>query len=103
VSLQENRQGIFMIDASAGYMKDSNKNRLRDMDIHRIVDVFTKQLEVPKFARLVPVAEIERNEFNLNIPRYIDSQQAEDVQCIRGHLQGGIPVADVEALGRWRR
>jgi type I restriction enzyme M protein len=101
VSLQENRQGIFMIDASAGYMKDGNKNRLRDMDIHRIVDVFTKQLEVPKFSRLVPVAEIERNEFNLNIPRYIDSQQAEDVQDIRGHLQGGIPVADVEALGRY--
>jgi type I restriction enzyme M protein len=94
-------QGIFMIDASAGYMKDGNKNRLRDMDIHRIVDVFTKQLEVPKFSRLVPVAEIERNEFNLNIPRYIDSQQAEDVQDIRGHLQGGIPVADVEALGRY--
>jgi type I restriction enzyme M protein len=96
-----NRQGIFMIDASAGYMKDGNKNRLRDMDIHRIVDVFTKQLEVPKFSRLVPVVEIERNEFNLNIPRYIDSQQAEDVQDIRGHLQGGIPVADVEALGRY--
>jgi type I restriction enzyme M protein len=94
-------QGIFMIDASAGYMKDGNKNRLRDMDIHRIVDVFTKQLEVPKFSRLVPVAEIERNEFNLNIPRYIDSQQTEDVQDIRGHLQGGIPVADVEALGRY--
>jgi type I restriction enzyme M protein len=101
VSLQENRQGIFMVDASAGYMKDGNRNRLRDMDLHRIVDVFTKQLEVPKFARLVPVVEIERNEFNLNIPRYIDSQQAEDVQDIRGHLQGGIPVADVEALGRY--
>jgi type I restriction enzyme M protein len=94
-------QGIFMVDGSGGYMKDGNKNRLRDMDIHRIVDVFTKQLEVPKFSRLVPLAEIERNEFNLNIPRYIDSQQAEDVQYIRGHLQGGIPVADVEALGRY--
>jgi type I restriction enzyme M protein len=95
------RQGIFMVDGSGGYMKDGNKNRLRDMDIHRIVDVFTKQLEVPKFSRLVPLAEIERNEFNLNIPRYIDSQQAEDIQDIRGHLQGGIPVADVEALQRY--
>jgi type I restriction enzyme M protein len=95
------RQGIFMVDASAGYMKDGNKNRLRDMDIHRIVDVFTKQLEIAKFSRMVPLAEIERNEFNLNIPRYIDSQQVEDIQDIAGHLQGGIPVADVEALAKY--
>jgi type I restriction enzyme M protein len=97
----EKRDGIFMIDASAGYMKDGNKNRLRDMDIHRIVDVFNRQLEVPKLARMVPIEEIERNEFNLNIPRYIDSQQAEDVQDIAGHLLGGIPVADLEALGQY--
>jgi type I restriction enzyme M protein len=97
----EKRDGIFMIDASAGYMKDGNKNRLRDMDIHRIVDVFNRQLEIPKLARMVPIDEIKRNEFNLNIPRYIDSQQAEDVQDIAGHLQGGIPVADVAALGQY--
>jgi type I restriction enzyme M protein len=96
-----NRQGIFMVDASAGYLKDGNKNRLRDMDIHRIVDVFTKQLEVAKFSRMVPLAEIEKNDFNLNIPRYIDSQQVEDIQDIAGHLQGGIPVDDVAALGKY--
>jgi type I restriction enzyme M protein len=95
------RQGIFMVDASAGYMKDGNKNRLRDMDIHRIVDVFTKQLEITKFSRMVPLAEIERNDFNLNIPRYIDSQQVEDIQDIAGHLQGGIPIDDVEALAKY--
>lgn len=95
------RRGIFTIDASAGFMKDGNKNRLRDMDIHRIVDVFTKQLEIDRFSRMVSIEEIERNEFNLNIPRYIDSQQVEDIQDIAGHLQGGIPVADVEALGRY--
>jgi type I restriction enzyme M protein len=95
------RQGIFMVDASTGYMKDGNKNRLRDMDIHRIVDVFTKQLEIAKFSRMVPVAEIERNDFNLNIPRYIDSQQVEDIQDIAGHLQGGIPIDDVAALGKY--
>jgi type I restriction enzyme M protein len=96
-----NRQGIFMVDASAGYMKDGNKNRLRDMDIHRIVDVFTKQLEIAKFSRMVPLAEIDRNDFNLNIPRYIDSQQVEDIQDIAGHLQGGIPIDDVAALGKY--
>ena len=92
------RKGIFMIDASAGFMKDGPKNRLRAQDIHKIVDVFTRRLTVPKYARMVPIEEIERNDFNLNLPRYIDSQQAEDVQDIEGHLCGGIPVADVDAL-----
>jgi type I restriction enzyme M protein len=95
------RKGIFMIDASAGFMKDGPKNRLRDMDIHRIVDVFTKRMEVPKYSRMVPIAEIEKNEFNLNLPRYIDSQQGEDLQDIEGHLKGGIPAADVDALQRY--
>ena len=92
------REGIFMMDASAGFMKDGPKNRLREQDIHQIVDVFTRRLEIPKYARMVGFDEIERNEFNLNIPRYIDSQQAEDLQDIAGHLQGGIPVRDVDAL-----
>ncbi len=92
------RKGIYMIDASQGFMKDGPKNRLRAMDIHKIVDTFTKQLDVPKYARMVPFAEIEKNEFNLNLPRYIDSQTPEDRQDIEGHLKGGIPVADVEAL-----
>ncbi len=92
------RKGIFMIDASSGYMKDGNKNRLRDMDIHQMVDVFNKRLEIAKYSRMVSVEEIEKNEFNLNIPRYIDSQQAEDIQDIEGHLKGGIPCTDIDAL-----
>src|SRR5260221_3695255 len=76
----ENRKGIFMIDASKGFVKDGNKNRLRAQDIHKIVDVFNKQLEVPKYSRMISVVEIEKNEFNLNIPRYIDSQETEDTQ-----------------------
>lgn len=92
------RKGIFMIDASAGFMKDGNKNRLRAMDIHKIVDVFNRQLEIPRYSRMVSFTEIEKNEFNLNLPRYIDSQQAEDVQNIAGHLRGGIPNRDIEAL-----
>ncbi len=95
------RKGIFMIDASGGFMKDGPKNRLRSMDIHKIVDVFNKRLGVPKFARMVPFTEIEQNEFNLNLPRYIDSQTPEDLQDIVGHLQGGIPAADVNALQRY--
>jgi type I restriction enzyme M protein len=93
------RKGIFMVDASSGFLKDGNKNRLRDCDIHKIVDVFNRRDDSdPKYARMVSVEEIEKNEFNLNIPRYIDSQQAEDIQDIEGHLQGGIPSANVDAL-----
>jgi len=94
----ENRKGIFMIDASKGFVKDGNKNRLRAQDIHKIVDVFNKQLEIPKYSRVVSVVEIEKNEFNLNIPRYIDSQEAEDMQDIEAHLKGDIPTGDIEDL-----
>ena len=95
------RKGIFMIDASSGFMKDGPKNRLRSMDIHKIVDVFNKSLDIPKYARMVPFSEIELNEFNLNLPRYIDSQTSEDLQDIAGHLQGGIPTSDVDSLKRY--
>jgi type I restriction enzyme M protein len=96
----DKRKGIFMVDASKGFMKDGNKNRLRDQDIHKIVDVFNKQLEIPKYSRFVPNNEIAdpKNDYNLNIPRYIDSQEAEDIQDIAAHLLGGIPERDVEAL-----
>jgi len=94
----QNRKGIFMIDAGKGFMKDGNKNRLRSMDIHKIVDVFNKQTNVDKYSRMVPFAEIEKNEYNLNIPRYIDSQEPEDIQDIEAHLLGDIPNADIEAL-----
>ena len=95
------RKGIFMIDASGGFVKDGPKNRLRSMDIHKIVDVFNKSLDVPKCSRMVPFSEIEQNEFNLNLPRYIDSQTSEDIQDIAGHLQGGIPASDVDSLKRY--
>ena len=97
----QSRKGIFMIDASGGFMKDGPKNRLRSMDIHKIVDVFNKGLDVPKYSRMVPFSEIEQNEFNLNLPRYIDSQTSEDIQDIAGHLQGGIPASDVDSLKRY--
>jgi type I restriction enzyme M protein len=92
------RKGIFMIDASAGFIKDGPKNRLRAQDIHRIGDTFNRRLDTPRYARMVSAEEIEGNEFNLNLPRYIDSQTPEDMQDIAGHLQGGIPAADVDAL-----
>jgi type I restriction enzyme M protein len=97
----QNRKAIFMIDAGKGFAKDGPKNRLRDQDIHKIVDVFNKQLEVPKYSRIVPIIEIEEKEYNLNIPRYIDSQEEEDIQDIEAHLKGGIPMTDIEALSNY--
>lgn len=92
------RKGIFMIDASRGYMKDGNKNRLRSQDIHKIVDVFTRQLEIPRYARMVPLSEIAANEYNLNIPRYIDAGEEEDLHDLDAHLNGGIPQQDIDGL-----
>ena len=97
------RKAVFMLDASKGFVKDGNKNRLRAQDIHRIVDTFNRQVESPRYARLVPLTEIAdaKNAYNLNIPRYIDSSEPEDLQDIDAHLRGGIPVRDIDALGRY--
>lgn len=89
---------IFMIDASKGFIKDGNKNRLRSQDIHKIVDVFNKGLELERYSRLVGIDEIAANDYNLNIPRYIDSSEPEDLHDLSAHLQGGIPNRDIDAL-----
>jgi type I restriction enzyme M protein len=95
------RVGVFMIDASGGFIKDGPKNRLRSQDIHKIVDVFNKQTEIERYSRMVPLAEIagEANGYSLNIPRYIDSSEPEDIQDLHAHLHGGIPNRDIDALG----
>ncbi len=95
------RKGIFMLDASRGFIKDGNKNRLREQDIHRIVDVFGWQREIPRYARMVGFAELEANDFNLNLPRYIDGSAPEDLQDIDAHLKGGIPDVDLDALSAY--
>jgi type I restriction enzyme M protein len=92
------RTGLFMVDASKGFMKDGNKNRLRSQDIHKIVDVFTRQIELPRYSRMVSFEEIAKNDYNLNIPRYIDSSEPEDLHDLNAHLNGGIPNADIDAL-----
>ncbi|MGO1298096.1 MAG: type I restriction-modification system subunit M [Vibrio sp.] len=89
---------IFMIDASKGFMKDGNKNRLRSQDIYKVVEIFNNGLEIERYSRLVPMAEIAENDYNLNIPRYIDSSEPEDLHDLTAHLQGGIPNRDIDAL-----
>lgn len=96
-----NEDGIFFIDASAGFIKDGNKNRLREQDIRKIVDVFNSRLELPHYSRLVSYDEIERNGWNLNIPRYIEPVSTEITQDLDGHLNGGISCAELDACGNW--
>lgn len=95
------RQGIFFIDASRGFIKDGPKNRLREQDIHKIVDVFTRQLEVDGYSRMVGLEEIAANGYNLNIPRYIDAAEPEDLHDLEAHLRGGIPNRDTAALSNY--
>ena len=97
----DNRKGIFMIDAGKGFIKDGNKNRLREQDLRRITDVFTTQKEVKGYSRMVSITEIADNEYNLNIPRYIDNQEKEDIQDIEAHLKGGIPIVDIDELSNF--
>ena len=94
------RKGIFMVDASQGFIKDGNKNRLRERDIHRIVDLFNRQAEKPRYSRTVPLSEIASpaNDYNLNLPRYIDGSRPEDLHDLDAHLHGGIPNRDLDAL-----
>jgi type I restriction enzyme M protein len=94
------RTGVFMIDASKGFVNDGNKNRLRSQDIYKIVDTFNKQIEIDRYSRMVPMSEIadSKNGYNLNIPRFIDSSEPGDLQDLSAHLHGGIPNRDLDAL-----
>ena len=97
------RTGIFMIDASKGFLKDGNKNRLRAQDIHKIVSVFNAHMEVSGYSRMVPISEVAdpANDYNLNIPRYIDASEPEDLHDLGAHLNGGIPDTDIDALDKY--
>lgn len=96
-----NRKAIFMINASKGFKKDGNKNRLREQDIRKITDVFNSQEIIPGYSKIVSITSIEENEYNLNITRYIDSQEKEDIQDIDAHLNGGIPNSDINDLEKY--
>ena len=91
-------RGVFFINAANGFIKDGNKNRLRDMDIRRIADALAANKDIPRYARMASPNEIAHNDYNLNIPRYINNSPPENIQDINGHLHGGIPAADIESL-----
>lgn len=97
------RTGIFMIDASKGFIKNGPKNRLRERDLHLIVDTFMNENAIDKYSRMVPITEIAdaKNDYNLNLPRYIDTSDPEDLHDLDAHLNGGIPERDIDALSNY--
>lgn len=97
------RKGIFMIDARKNFRKDGPKSRLREQDIHKIVDTINNFVEIQGYSKMITFTEISdpKNDFNLNLPRYIESSEPEDTQSIDGHLRGGIPEFDVDQLNSY--
>jgi type I restriction enzyme M protein len=97
------RESIYFINASKGFVKDGNKNRLREQDFHKIVDCFTNEIQEKGYAETVSLSTIslEANDYNLNIPRYINSTGPEDIHDLEAHLRGGIPNFDIDSLERY--
>ena len=92
---------ILIIDASKGFMKDGKNNKLRASDIKRIVDVVTARESVCKFSRVVSRDEIRKNDYNLNIPRYVDSSEEAESWDIYASMFGGLPISEIDKLDKY--
>ena len=95
---KRNNTDVLIIDASKGFEKVGKNNKLRASDIKKIVDVVTARTDSPKFARVVSRDEIRRNDYNLNIPRYVDSSEKPESWDIYASMFGGIPASEVADL-----
>lgn len=93
---QREDDSILFIDASKGFVKDGNKNKLREADIQRIVDAYIQRKDIEKYARVVSYKEVEENDFNLNISRYISSEDDPETFDAFGLMHGAIPVKELE-------
>lgn len=94
---------ILIVDASKGFIKVGKNNKLRASDIKKIVDVVTKRESVDKFSRVVSRDEVRQNDYNLNIPRYVDSSEAAESWDIYASMFGGIPVSEIDELREYWR
>jgi type I restriction enzyme M protein len=97
----ETRKDVLFINADREYREGKAQNFLRPEDMAKIVDVYRRRQDVPGYARVVPIAEIEAEEFNCNIRRYVDNAPPPEPQDVRAHIHGGVPVAEVDALQRF--
>ncbi|AXE60875.1 type I restriction-modification system, DNA-methyltransferase subunit M [[Mycoplasma] phocae] len=98
--LKNNRQDkdILFVDASKCYTKDGNKNKLREQDIKKIFDAVINRQNIEKFSKKVSLDEIEKNDFNLNISRYVDSSEDPENWDINALMNGGIPEYEINNL-----
>lgn len=98
--LKKNRTNndVLIIDASKGFIKDGNKNKLREKDIKKILDTTFNRVNIDKYSKIVSKEEIIANDYNLNIPRYVDSSIPEDYDDIYGSMFGGIPNEEINSL-----
>ena len=103
IVLKQKRENtdVLIIDASKGFTKEGKNNILKASDIKRVVDTVVARKEVPKFARVVTRSEIRSNEYNLNIPRYVDSSEAQESWDIYASMFGGIPKNEIEELSAY--
>jgi len=92
------RKQVLFINADREFKEGKNQNSLRPEDIEKITQVYRTRQQVDKYSRLVPVDELEREEFNLNIRRYVDNSPPPEPHDVRAHLHGGIPVAEIDQL-----
>lgn len=92
---------VLIIDASKGFVKDGNNNKLRASDIKKISDTVSLRADIEGFSRRVSLNEIRQNEYNLNIPRFVDSSEGEEKWDIYASMFGGIPISEIEELGKY--
>ena len=93
--------GVLVVDASKHFVKEGKNNKLRASDIRRVVDAVTANATVDGFSRLVGIDEIRANDYNLNIPRYVDSSEAPESWDIFATMFGGVPKSEVDGLARY--
>ena len=101
VVLKKNRSigdSILVIDASKHFTKGKDHNILQDKDIARIVDTYSQRIENTGYSHLVSLDEIKKNDYNLNIPRYVEQIETEIPHHVDAHLYGGIPKEDFNKL-----
>ena len=92
---------VLVVDASKGFIKSGKNNKLRASDIKRIVDVVINRENVANFSRVVSRDEIRNNNYNLNIPRYVDSSEKTESWDIFATMFGGIPKSELEDLSNF--
>ncbi len=89
---------VLFVDASKGFAKEGKSNKLRASDIKKIADTVIGRVTLPRYSRLVPKTELQANDYNLNIPRYVDSSELDESWDIYASMFGGIPLSELDAL-----